>query len=276
MRPFTALFLTLTAAAASLPLAAQGVARMDARSTNGRMVTIPAGRYVPLYSRAGAGAVSVASFRLDTVPVTRAEFAAFVAEQPAWQRSQVKRVYADRGYLANWASDLDAGDALATAGPVTGVSWFAANAYCEWRGARLPTMTEWEFAAAASTRERDAARDAGFMRHLMAAYTAPRGQVLPPVGGGEPNVYGVRDLHGLVWELVYDFNGVMVSDDSRASGSGRERDHQAYCAGAAIGATDPDNYPAFLRHAVRAGLSGRTTLDGLGFRCAADAPAGGH
>lgn len=273
MRPVTAILIAVTTLAASHSMAAQPVARAERIAATAGMVTIPAGHYVPLYGRAGDPAVAVASFRLDTLPVTRADYLSFVTEVPEWRRGRVKRVFADRGYLAGWDGGRDAGDAVTSAGPVTSVSWFAAKAYCEWRGARLPTTDEWEFAAAASAGVRDAARDAGFIRHLVAAYSAPRPTVLPPVGGGAPNAYGIRDLHGLVWEWVYDFNGVMVTDDSRASGGGLERDHQAFCASAAIGATDPANYPAFLRYAVRAGLTGRTTLDGLGFRCAADAPA---
>ncbi len=86
----------------------------------------------------------------------------------------------------------------------------------------------------------------------------------------ERNAYGVRDLHNAVWEWTLDFNSVLVGDDSRASGSGTNaRDNHLSCASAALGATDPSNYPAFLRSAVRAGLTARTTMAGLGFRCAA-------
>jgi formylglycine-generating enzyme required for sulfatase activity len=45
------------------------------------------------------------------------------------------------------------------------------------------------------------------------------------------------------------------------------------CAGAAMGASDPSNYPALLRESFRSALTERSTARTLGFRCAATGPA---
>ena len=238
------------------------------------MVRLPAGSYEPLYRRAGESRVRVEAFALDAEPVTNAEYRAFVEGNRAWRRGAIRPVFAEPGYLADWRGDVDPGDAATLARPVTGISWFAAKAYCAAQGKRLPTVDEWEYAAAASETRRDAARDPGFVRRLLALYTHRATGALPAVGAGFRNVYGVRDLHELTWEWTLDYDAVLVSDDSREGGSGvAERDHALFCASAAVGATDPTNYPAFMRFAVRAGLTGRSTLRTLGLRCAADLPA---
>ncbi len=239
------------------------------------MARIPAGSYQPLYGAVGGAKVSVAAFRLDREPVTRGEYLAFVAAHPEWQRGRVRRLFAGADYLATWHGALDAGDATDLRRPVTEVSWFAAKAYCAAQGKRLPTVDEWEYAAAASETRAGVGRDATFIRRILALYAArPNDGVLPPVGSGFRNVYGVRDMHGLAWEWTLDFNDVMVSDDSRESGSAAgARDHKLFCASAAIGASDPSNYPAFMRYAFRAGLTGRSTARTLGFRCAAGGAA---
>jgi formylglycine-generating enzyme required for sulfatase activity len=238
------------------------------RAVPANMVTVPAGSYVPLYGAAGpAGSMRVATFRLDRDLVTMGDYLAFVRANPSWRRSAVRPVFAERGYLAEWTGDLEPATPLDQ--PVTGVSWFAAKAYCAAQGKRLPTTDEWEYAAAASETKRDAARDPGFVRRLVTLYANRAGHA-PVAGAGFRNRYGVDDLHGVVWEWTLDFNGVLVSDDSRELGSGvRASDHHLFCASAAIGATDPSNYPAFLRYAFRAGLTGRSTVGTLGFRCAA-------
>lgn len=259
MRPAVVLAAILLAT----PLAAQ---QHGSQVAGTEMVRIPAGRFVPLYDR-GEGAVRVAAFRLDRDPVTRGQFLEFVRRNPRWRRDSVKRVLADASYLAGWAAPLEAGSQGDLARPVTSVSWFAAAAYCRAEGKRLPTVDEWEYVASANATMRDATRDPEATRALLATYARPRPDPLPAVGHGTPNVYGVRDMHGMVWEWTQDFNSVLVSDDSRGTGG---REQQLFCASGAVGATNTTNYPSFLRHAVRAGLEGRTTMSSLGFRCAAN------
>jgi formylglycine-generating enzyme required for sulfatase activity len=178
----------------------------------------------------------------------------------------VAGAFAERGYLASWPVPLAVGTETDARRPVTEVSWFAARAFCTWRGARLPTTDEWEYAALASETARNASRDATFVRRLLDLYRTPR-PVPPVVGSGFRNAYGINDLHGVVWEWVHDFNSLLVSDDSRATSG---RDHPLFCAAGVVGATDLNNYPAFLRYGFRAALQGRTTAGSLGFRCAQD------
>jgi formylglycine-generating enzyme required for sulfatase activity len=249
---------------------ARAAGRGAAAARRDGMVALPAGSYRPLYGLPGDAPVAVAAFRLDRDPATRGDWLAFVRANPQWRRSAVRPLFADRrAYLADWRGDLEPGDATDLRRPVTGISWFAAKAYCEWRGKRLPTVHEWEYAAAASATRRDAAREPGFIQHVLALY-ARRPRPLPAVAAFGPartaNLYGLRGLHGLAWEWTSDFNSVLVSDDSRGVGG---RDHDLFCASAAIGATDPSNYPAFLRYAVRASVTGRSATESLGARCAA-------
>ncbi len=220
------------------------------------MARLPAGTYRPLYSMPGEIEVRVAAFALDRRPVTRAEFLAFVRLHPAWRRDSVRPPLAEPAYLAQWPGVLDAGSGSDLQRPATGVSWFAATSYCAARGKRLPTLDEWEYAAAASVTRRDAIGDPAFRRMLLALYAARSRAQLPIAGSGAANAYGIRDLHGSAWEWTRDFNS----------------SHRLYCASGAIGAADPTNYPAFMRSAFRAALTSRATLDGLGFRCAADQP----
>jgi formylglycine-generating enzyme required for sulfatase activity len=242
-------------------------ARTVGRSVN-RMAAVPAGRFRPLYAAPHAQPVAVASFALDRDPVTTGEFLAFVERHSEWRRDRVRRVFADAHYLADWPSATDAGAPAALRRPVTQVSWFAARAYCASLGKRLPTVDEWEYVAAASERSTDARGQAAFRSRLLALYAGVGRQTS---AGSFVNAYGVRAMHGVVWEWTLDFNSVVLDDDSRATGSGADaRDRHLYCASASIGATDPSDYPAFLRQAVRAGLGARSSTSSVGFRCAAE------
>ena len=232
------------------------------------MALIPAGVYRPLF-RAENDAKEIAgnAFCLDLLPVTNAEFVEFVRANPRWRRSQVKRLFADENYLKHWAGELDPGGGVLSNAPVTRVSWFAAKAFAAWRGKRLPTVAEWEFVASASPSQRDGGTDPEFKKQMAAWYSSPSPERLPPVGIGRPNYFGVRDLHGLVWEWVADFNTAMVTGDARGD-SGLER--QLFCGSGAQGVKDASDYPAFMRFGFRSSLKADYTVQNLGFRCAKD------
>jgi hypothetical protein len=81
--------------------------------------------------------------------------------------------------------------------PVVGIHWHTAMAYCDWltaktgRKFRLPTEAEWEHAAKGDVSA--GARHAG---------SDPRGT--RPVTDSKPNVLGLHDLLGNVWETCLE------------------------------------------------------------------------
>lgn len=241
-----------------------------ASASAGPRVVVGPGTYRPVFPTSpGEASVAVPGFQLDVVPVTNGEFLAFVKANPAWQRGRVKAVRADVDYLGHWAGPLTLGPKAPAKAPVVRVSWFAAKAYCAWRGGRLPTEREWELAAQASATALDGTTEEGWQERILAWYAAQTPAVLPAVGGGEPNVWGVRDLHGLVWEWVYDFGAALVASDDRERG---DADRDKYCGAGAALARDPRQYATFMRLAFRSSLQARYTTANLGFRCAADLP----
>ena len=134
--------------------------------------------------------------------------------------------------------------------PVTDISWVEARNFCLARGQRLPTLAEWEYVAAVDS----ASRSIVVSKYMTRSSDAP-------VESGSSNRYGVRGLHDFVWEWVGDPNARIVAMHEHGA-------HDLSCAGAAMGAADPRDYPAFLRSAFRSGLTESTRLPTLGFRCA--------
>lgn len=227
------------------------------------MAAVDGGLVEPLFPIEGEGATVVAAFRIDVLPVTNAEFLAFVETHPEWQRGNVPQVFGGAAYLRGWASGTDLG-ALDPDAPVTNVTWFAAAAYCEARGSRLPTEAEWEFVANAGFSSELGRNEPGYNERVL-SLTANRDPVPGRVGLGAANYYGVYDMHGLVWEWVFDIGASFNTGDSRSDG---DRRLQLVCGGGSAGAVDKSDYAAFLRYAFRSGLTGDYSSGGLGFRCA--------
>lgn len=210
----------------------------------------------------------VEPFLMRATPVTRAEFRRFIERHPQWQPGHVARIFADSGYLRDWANPSGASASALDASPVTNVSWFAAQAFCEGEGARLPTWLEWEYAAAADATRADARKDPQWLAQILGWYARPATAALPAVGGA-PNFYGVRDVHGLIWEWVDDFNALLVNPDSRSQD---DADKLKFCGAGAINLKDRENYAVLMRIALLSSLEAADSTSSLGFRCVRAVP----
>ena len=213
------------------------------------------------------GSARIAPFALMRTPVTNGEFLNFVKHNPQWRRDRVATVLAEPRYLSHWTGPATLGNQTLPRQPVVQVSWFAAQAYCQAQGARLPTWLEWEYVAAADETRRDARKDPAWRERILSWYSKPSNQALPRAGLQSPNVYGVQDLHGLVWEWTDDFSSLLVSADNRNQG---DADKAKFCGAGALSMDDRDNYAVLMRVAMLSSLEARDTTANLGFRCAKD------
>ncbi len=95
--------------------------------------------------------------------------------------------------------------------PVTNVSWHDAIAYADWLSIktqklfRLPTESEWEYAARAGTTTKYFTGDTLVNAANCAGCGGQwAGKSVAPVGSFDPNEFGLYDMHGNVWEWVQD------------------------------------------------------------------------
>lgn len=188
--------------------------------------------------------VRIAPFWIDRTPVTNAQFAAFVLA--TGYRTLAERPLDSDLYPGLEPEDLAAGSLVfqMTSGPThdhrdwwsfrPGAFWRAplgpgsdlngleehpvvhvahedALAYARWRGKRLPSEAEWEYAARGGLAEQDYAwgEDLAPGGQILANYwqgdfpyrtSKPDGYRTTPVGAFAANGFGLLDMIGNVWE----------------------------------------------------------------------------
>jgi len=141
-------------------------------------------------------------FSMGTHPVTQGQYEALMGENPSRLRSDKK--------------------------PVEQVSWDDAVAFCRrlsqeaGRTVRLPTEAEWEYACRAgtptafhggqaiSTSQANYCGNVVYGRGVKGIYR----EETTPVGSFEPNVWGLCDMHGNVWEWCSDWYDPQAYDDA--------------------------------------------------------------
>ncbi len=214
--------------------------------------------------------VCVSSFYMDVHEVTNAEYEACV-KTGRCTAPDSKSSYTRTSYYGNNKYDNH---------PVIQVSWSQARDYCSWAGKRLPTETEWEYAARGGLSGKryphgnnTTCADACFGRYDSSldcfGHNGLDNDTLE-VEGFDPNGYGLYDMAGNVWEWVNDRYA---------------EDYYKHCVENNI-VNDPPGPRSGSHRVLRGGAWGYYTLNlrvsnrydadpayqgyGVGFRCAAD------
>ena len=243
------------------------------KSNNSEMVLISAGEFQMGSKVGGSGeqpihAVWLDSYYIDLFEVTNEQFVTFLASEGNQEEGGDTWLDADAGDLHIISSEegwqVEEGD---EARPVIEVTWYAANAYCQWRGARLPTEAEWEKAARGTIFEdgRVYPWGIGDIDYEKASFNLYYEETLP-VGNLPAGVssYGVFDMAGNVAEFTADwYDRDYYSKSPKENPPGSETGDMRVVRGGSY-----YDQPQLLLSTYRLGVYPNWSNNVTGFRCA--------
>jgi sulfatase modifying factor 1 len=239
-------------------------------------------RYYPVMKKVPGGSFDMGSPKSDTLsedderPVHRVTLSSFMlsaTEVTVFQYS-LYCALTNRDIRENirWPNSGDH--------PVVGVSWYDAIAYSNWlsermglvkqysgeqtivvnpgsNGYRLPTESEWEYAARGGDKSKGYLYAGGDSLDLVGWHGENSGSRTHAVGGKLPNELGLYDMSGNVWEWCWDRYGDYddkVSTNPQGAGKGDYRvgrggswdDEPRSCRAANRGSSGPASRSGFL------------------------------
>jgi len=238
---------TETPSPSPLPISNQESGRPPTVTPPAGMVYIPGGNF-QMGRRSGDYdspplTVDVAPFFIDQTEVTNTDYQKFIADTghqapPHWRKGKIP-----------YGTEKN---------PVTNVTWNDASAYAIWANKRLPSESEWEFAAR-GTDGRLYPWGNRWSRRLANAGRGLRGRVFPVgnfTNGQSP--FGVWDMSGNVWEWTSS-DPINYADTSRKIFKGKVIRGGAY---------DVSRYRCTTTY--RGFLPPDRAYDKTGFRCVRD------
>jgi formylglycine-generating enzyme required for sulfatase activity/ketosteroid isomerase-like protein len=147
-------------------------------------------------------AVKIDSFYLDKYEVTNRQFKEFLDQNPQWLADRIPARLHNGKYLQHWnGKEFPQGQANY---PVVNVSWYAAVAFCQAQGKRLPTEAEWEYAARGGLQDKAFPWGDEAVDKTRANYGGSGIGAATSVGSYAANGYGLFDMAGNVWEYLAD------------------------------------------------------------------------
>lgn len=153
--------------------------------------------------------------------------------------------------------------------PVVNVTWREASAYAQWRGKRLPTEAEWEYAARGGNRSRGYKFSGSDSLAEVGWYLKNSKEQTHPVGTKKPNELGIFDMSGNAYEWCSDWSSETYYasspvDNPAGPATGYEKVIRGGCW--------YDGDIAGTRVAHRGSFDPQDTFMYMGFRCARDVP----